>query len=113
MEQVIYIADDEKNIRELIAAFLSQEGFLVRTLLPRGRPAGGLRGVLAQPGGAGHHDARNRRAEHLLRPTEDEPSAAHHHRLRKDSPYDRVTGLTFGSDDYLIKPFLPLELVAR
>lgn len=31
----------------------------------------------------------------------------------KDSPYDRVTGLTLGSDDYLIKPFLPLELVAR
>lgn len=31
----------------------------------------------------------------------------------KDSPYDRVMGLTLGSDDYLIKPFLPLELVAR
>ena len=31
----------------------------------------------------------------------------------KDSPYDRVTGLTLGSDDYLVKPFLPLELVAR
>lgn len=31
----------------------------------------------------------------------------------KDSPYDRVTGLTLGCDDYLIKPFLPLELVAR
>lgn len=31
----------------------------------------------------------------------------------KDSPFDRVTGLTLGSDDYLIKPFLPLELVAR
>ena len=31
----------------------------------------------------------------------------------KDSPYDRVTGLTIGSDDYLVKPFLPLELVAR
>ena len=26
----------------------------------------------------------------------------------KDSPFDRVTGLTLGSDDYLIKPFLPL-----
>ena len=31
----------------------------------------------------------------------------------KDSPFDRVTGLTLGSDDYLIKPFLPQELVAR
>ncbi len=31
MPQVIYVADDEKNIRELIAAFLTQEGFQVRT----------------------------------------------------------------------------------
>ena len=31
----------------------------------------------------------------------------------KDSPLDRVTGITLGSDDYLVKPFLPLELVAR
>jgi DNA-binding response OmpR family regulator len=31
----------------------------------------------------------------------------------KDSPLDRVAGLTLGSDDYLSKPFLPLELVAR
>ena len=31
----------------------------------------------------------------------------------KDSPYDRVTGLAIGADDYLCKPFLPIELVAR
>ena len=31
----------------------------------------------------------------------------------KDSPLDRVTGITLGSDDYMVKPFLPLELVAR
>ena len=31
----------------------------------------------------------------------------------RNTPYDRVTGLTFGCDDYLGKPFLPLELVAR
>ena len=31
----------------------------------------------------------------------------------RDDPYDRVTGLSLGSDDYLVKPFLPLELVAR
>jgi len=31
----------------------------------------------------------------------------------KDSPLDRVTGLTMGSDDYIVKPFLPIELVAR
>ena len=31
MPQKIYLADDEKNIRDLIAAFLSQEGFEVKT----------------------------------------------------------------------------------
>lgn len=31
----------------------------------------------------------------------------------KDSPLDRITGITLGSDDYMVKPFLPLELITR
>ena len=31
----------------------------------------------------------------------------------KDTPLDRVMGITLGSDDYITKPFLPLEFVAR
>lgn len=31
----------------------------------------------------------------------------------KDEPYDRVSGLTLGADDYITKPFLPQELVLR
>ena len=31
----------------------------------------------------------------------------------KDSEYDKVTGLDFGADDYLTKPFGMMELVAR
>lgn len=31
----------------------------------------------------------------------------------KDQEIDKITGLTLGADDYIIKPFRPLELVAR
>lgn len=31
----------------------------------------------------------------------------------KDSEIDKITGLTIGADDYVTKPFLPLELLAR
>lgn len=31
----------------------------------------------------------------------------------KDDELNRITGLTLGADDYVVKPFLPLELMAR
>ena len=31
----------------------------------------------------------------------------------KDEEADKITGLTFGADDYITKPFRPLEMVAR
>lgn len=31
----------------------------------------------------------------------------------KDTETDKITGLTLGADDYITKPFLPLEMVAR
>ena len=31
----------------------------------------------------------------------------------KDDEIDKITGLSFGADDYITKPFKPLEVVAR
>ena len=109
----IYLADDEKNIRELMMAFLSEEGFEVKTF-------------------SSGDDLMQACLEHMpdlvildiMMPGTDGLSTCSKLRNQnpdlpiiivsaKDSPYDRVTGLTLGSDDYLVKPFLPLELVAR
>ena len=113
MPQTIYLADDEKKIRDLIETFLTEEGFAVRTF----------------PDGAALQAACRQSMPDLvildiMMPGVDGLSLCSQLRQSntdlpiiivsaKDSPFDRVTGLTLGSDDYLAKPFLPLELVAR
>lgn len=113
MEQVIYVADDERNIRELEAAFLTQEGFGVRTfatgdalLAACGERQPDLVVLdLMMPGSDGLDVcARLRQGDADL------PIIIV---SAKDSPYDRGAGLNRGGDDYLVKPFLPLELVAH
>lgn len=109
----IFLADDDKHTRELIAAFLSNEGFSVRSFsngsdllagVEEERPSLVILDVM-MPGVDGLS------ACSALRQTD--PQLPIIIVSAKDSPYDRVTGLTIGSDDYLTKPFLPLELVAR
>ena len=113
MEQMIYVADDEKNIRDLIGAFLTKESFQVKTFENGDNLVTACNSKMPDlvildimmPGTDGLSICS------LLRKTNaDLPIIIV---SAKDSPYDRVTGLTLGSDDYLIKPFLPLELVAR
>lgn len=113
MAQLIYFADDEKHIRELIEAFLVQEGYDVKTF-----PNGDL--MLE----ACKEKLPNLVVVDILMPGTDGLSVCHSLRAMykelpiiivsaKDSPYDRVTGFSAGSDDYLVKPFLPIELVFR
>ena len=111
--ETIYLADDEKNIRELMNAFLTQEGFSVRTFAD----GDSLLAACAQK-------MPDLVILDIMMPGTDGLSVCSQLRQKdadlpiiivsaKDSPYDRITGLTLGGDDYLVKPFLPLELVAR
>lgn len=113
MAETIYLADDEKKIRDMMSAFLAREGFAVRTF-PNGDEllAACARALpdlvildIMMPGTDGLSLCAQLRRQSDTLPVIIVSA--------KDSPYDRVTGLTLGCDDYLVKPFLPLELTAR
>lgn len=111
-KKLIYIADDEINICNIIKSFLLKEGFDVETFNDG-------RAVL---------DAFNRRPADMLvidimMPELDGFSLCASIRQKssvpiiivsaKDTETDKIAGLTLGSDDYLTKPFSPMELIAR
>ncbi len=113
MSEMIYLADDEKNIRDLMESFLSNAGYRVRTF------ADGDALIAAY-----EKETPDLVILDIMMPGTDGLTACSLLRQRdpglpmiivsaRDDPYDRVTGLSLGSDDYLVKPFLPLELVAR
>lgn len=108
----IYVADDEKNICFLIRNFLEREGYEVRCFYDG-------ESVLK----ACEEEMPDLLVLDIMMPGIDGLSVCTKIRKNsnvpiiivsaKDSPLDRINGITLGSDDYMIKPFLPLELVAR
>ncbi len=109
----IYVTDDEQNIRDMIATFLIHEGFEAITFengdqliacCDTSLPDLVILDII-MPGTNG--------LDICARLRKIAPSLPIIIVSAKDSPYDRVQGFTCGSDDYLIKPFLPEELIAR
>lgn len=111
-KKLIYIADDEVNICNIIKSFLIKEGYEVE----------------AFHNGSSMLDAFNRRQADMLvidimMPEMDGYSLCSTIRQQssvpiifvsaKDTELDKIVGLTLGGDDYLTKPFSPMELVAR
>lgn len=111
-KKLIYIADDEINICNIIKSFLVKDGFDVE-IFNDGRS------VL---------DAFNRKQADMLildimMPEIDGFALCSLIRLKshvpiiivsaKDTESDKIAGLKLGGDDYLTKPFSPMELIAR
>ena len=112
MSELIYIADDEKNIRELVKCFLENQGYEVETfsngddLFKRYKEKNADMIVLdvIMPGTDGVEICRQ------IRQIANVPIII---LSAKDSEEDRIKGISVGGDDYLTKPFSPIELVAR
>ena len=112
MAKRIYVADDELHIRTLIQTFLVNEGYEVETFEDGNSLFDAFHAScpdliildVMMPGMDGFALCTAIRRESRV------PIIIV---SAKNAPMDRVTGITLGSDDYMVKPFLPLELVAR
>lgn len=110
MSHSIYIADDDKNIRDLIKSFLESDGYEVSAFETGDelkavfdeKPADLVILDIMMPGTDGLT---------LCRKLREESSVPIIILTAKDSEYDYVQGITIGSDDYLTKPFRPTALL--
>ncbi|MEB3200520.1 MAG: response regulator [Synechococcaceae cyanobacterium] len=113
----LWVVDDDPELRAMLAAHLSDQGYRVRTLADGAQLQARLQGQL---GG----ERPDLLVLDLMLPGEDGLTLLR--RLRDagdDLPVlmltaradgvDRIIGLEQGADDYLAKPFLPRELTAR
>ncbi|MGE5507895.1 MAG: response regulator transcription factor, partial [Chitinophagales bacterium] len=106
------VVDDEPQIRRVVVAYLSREGFTVETAADGEEAlakASSLRPDLIVldlmlPRLSGEAVCQS------LRRTSDVPVIM---LTAKGSEEERVAGLNLGADDYLVKPFSAKELVAR
>jgi two-component system, OmpR family, response regulator len=109
----ILVVDDQPNIVDMVAMVLRFHGFAVSTAATAKealrkaadeRPALIVLDVML-PDGDGFEVCRTLRADgHQIGVV---------FLTARDAPADTVTGLTFGGDDYVTKPFTIDELVAR
>lgn len=111
-KKLIYIADDEVNICNIIKSFLINEGFDVETYSNgqsileafNAKPADMLVIDIMMPGMDGYS---------LCAQVRQKSSVPIIIVSAKDTETDKIAGLSLGSDDYLTKPFSPMELIAR
>lgn len=112
MDERILIVDDEKEITDLVALYLEGEGFHVVKCYTGTEAMGYVESGsfdlaildIMLPGVSGLTICRK------IREKQNYPVIM---LTAKGEETDKITGLTLGADDYMTKPFQPLELVAR
>ncbi|WP_416324512.1 response regulator transcription factor [[Eubacterium] hominis] len=112
MKHTILLVEDEKGIRETVAIFLKNQGYDV---------------LQAENGKEGlelikQHDVHLAVVD-IMMPVMDGITMTMELRQHYDFPVlflsaksedmDKITGLNLGADDYITKPFEPMELIAR
>jgi DNA-binding response OmpR family regulator len=111
-QKTVLVIEDDKNTANLVALYLENEGFAALT---------------ANDGETGLSFARRHHPDlvvlDLMLPKMDGWEVCRQLRKISDLPVimltargeeiDRVSGLTLGADDYVVKPFSPRELIAR
>ena len=110
--EIIYIADDEKNIRDVVKLFMESEGYQVAAfengdaLLAAfiKQPCDLVILDIVMPGSSGFTVCTE------LRKISTVPIIM---LTARDSDIDYATGINLGSDDYFTKPFSAMSLVMR
>lgn len=112
MEYTILVADDEKEIRELLRLYLENAGYKV---------------IEAEDGQQAMDIFHSQKIDlclldimmpkmdgyHVLQELRKESNVPVMILSAKDADSEKILGLNLGADDYMAKPFNPLEAVAR
>lgn len=107
----VFLVEDEKNLGEVIKAYMEKEGWKVRHFTDGKEAYNNIEESphlwildIMLPGMDGYQ---------LLKSIKSQDDTPVIFISARDKDLDRVLGLELGSDDYLAKPFLPEELVIR
>lgn len=112
MEYTILVADDEKEIRELLRLYLENSGYKV-VEAEDGQQA--LEVLRAQKIDLCILDIMMPKIDgyHVLQELRKESNIPVMILSAKDADSEKILGLNLGADDYMSKPFNPLEAIAR
>ncbi len=112
VSQRVLLVEDERPIRDAVAAYLEKEGYWV-TAVADGQSA--IEAFERKPFDLVVLDLNLPKVsgEEVCRRIRDNSDVPIIMLTAKDAEEQRVQGFSMGADDYLVKPFSPRELVAR